>query len=49
MRDKADNFSIVFNEFLKAYLPSDKEPQAIEQKKSDELHAARASDIAVPA
>lgn len=47
MGDKADNFSIVFNEFLKAYLPSDFDHQAIEQKKSDELHAARASDITV--
>jgi len=47
MRDKADSFSTVFNEFLKAYLPSDKEPQSNHQKKYDELHAARASDIKV--
>jgi len=45
MKDKIDSFSSVFNEFLKAYSPSDKEPQSNHQKKSDEFIATRANDI----
>jgi len=37
----------VFNEFLKAYFPSDKEPKSNHQNKSDDFIATRANDIKV--
>ena len=47
MIDKIDNFSIAFNEFLKAYFSSDKEPQSNHQNKSDDFIATRVNDIKV--
>lgn len=45
MRDKIESCSTVFNEFLKAYSSSDKEPQSNHQKKSDEFIATIANDL----